>query len=351
MANSPLGVGLIGLGSIGRTHAQVLREFPGDFALRCFSGGSVDAAATAGWPDAVQLPPDAVPNHPEVELVLICSPSGDHPTRALYALEAGRHVVVEKPFAVNGVDADRVLRRAAARDRWIATIAQRRFEPVSIAVKSLLEQGMLGTLRMANVRVHWWRGADYYAAASWRGSMADGGGSAMNQGFHAIDLLRWLCGEVESVTAQYGTLAHDIEAEDVTAATVRFGNGALGLIGTSTATPPGDPASITLWFDRGVVELGDNMITRWDIEGVPEPGTESPVDGTADRPRITSGAADPSAIGLAGHLAQWQAIATAVRDGTTPPVPASDAAGTVRLLDAIYRAARTGRATRPEESR
>src|SRR5699024_11718658 len=94
--------------------------------------------------------------------------------------------------------------------------------------------------------------------------MCAGGGSLMNQGVHNVDLLRWLCGPVTAVTAQYGTLAHDIEAEDTTVATLRFANGALGMISTSTATPPGSPATITLHLDRGVVELGQGEVRRWD---------------------------------------------------------------------------------------
>lgn len=355
MSSGPRGVGLIGLGSIGITHARVVRALSDDFDLRCFSGGSPTAAAEAGWPDAVRLPPDDVPHHPDVDLVLICSPSGDHPSRTLAALDADRDVVVEKPLAIDDSDATRVLRRAHDRGRWVATIAQRRFEPTSVALDDMLRAGTLGSPRMASVRVHWWRDPHYYAAASWRRSMADGGGSLMNQGFHAVDLLRWFVGDAVEITAQYGTLAHEIGAEDSTVATVRFDTGALGTISTSTATPPGDPATITLWFDRGVLELGDNRILRWEFDDVPAPDTSSDRDesdpAVAARTGIASGAADPRAIGLGGHLAQWRAIAAAIRDGTPPPVDVLDAAGTIRLLHGIYRAAETGRTIRPQEPR
>src|SRR5690606_8181360 len=127
--------------------------------------------------------------------------------------------------------------------------------------------------RLAVAQVHWWRDADYYRAVDWRSSMADGGGSLMNQGMHSVDLLRWLCGEVTEVSAQYGTLGHDIDAEDTTVATVRFASGALGLVSTSTATPPGRPATIGMFCSSGTVELGQGEVLRWDVDVPPPPTT------------------------------------------------------------------------------
>ena len=170
--------------------------------------------------------------------------------------------------------------------------------------------------------------------------MAAGGGSLMNQGVHNVDLLQWLCGPVEEVTAQYATLAHDIDAEDTTVATLRFASGALGLLSTSTATPPGSPATVTLHLDRGVVELGQGEILRWEVDGVPRP---------AQSGNPASGAADPAAIGTAGHVAQWRDVLSAVRDGRPPAIPAEEGAATVRLISAVYRAAESGRAVRPGE--
>lgn len=163
----------------------------------------------------------------------------------------------------------------------------------------------------------------------------------MNQGVHNVDLLRWLCGPVDTVTAQYGTLAHDMDAEDTTVATVRFASGALGLVSTSTATPPGSPATITLRLSTGMVELGQGTVDRWEVGDVPPPEDTSRT--------IASGAADPLAIGHAGHLNQWRDIVRALDEGTAPAVDARDAVETVRLLCAVYEAARTGRAVRPAE--
>src|SRR5690625_7501259 len=118
----------------------------------------------------------------------------------------------------------------------------------------------------------------------------------MNQGVHNVDLLQWLAGPVESVTAQQATLAHDSSAEDTTVASVRLTGGALGLISTTTATPPGAPATLTLHCERGVHEIGQEEITRWDVDGVPAPQSGPHGEGTRSRP------ADPTPPPLSTHL-------------------------------------------------
>ncbi|WP_235939783.1 Gfo/Idh/MocA family protein [Occultella kanbiaonis] len=339
VSSPELGIGIIGLGAIGVTHARALRALPG-VNLVAFSGGSSQLAAESGWPGAVRLDPDAVIAHPEVAAVAVCTPTEWHAQLAIAAAEAGRHVLVEKPMATSVADAERLAALQAERGVVIAMVAQRRFEAEFAYVKSLLDAGHLGRVRLATTHVHWHRDDDYYAAAGWRSSMAAGGGSLMNQGVHNVDLLRWLCGSVADVTAQYGTLGHELDAEDTTVATLRFTSGALGMISTSTATPPGSPATLTLHTSLGVVELGQGEVIRWDLPGVPPP----PADDT-----VISGASDPAAIGIAGHVAMWREVLDAVAGGRRSAADATDAAETVRLLCGIYEAARTGRQVRLED--
>lgn len=331
-----VGVGIVGMGGIGTMHALALRELAGRTRLVAFSGREPARPPGFACPPAVRLPADDVITHPDVDVVAICTPSGTHAALALAALESGRHVVVEKPLALDLDDALRIARAARERGLLVSMIAQRRLETEHVALKQALDDGALGELRLAMTNVHWFRDDDYYRAASWRSTSEQGGGSLMNQGVHNVDLLRWLCGPVESVTAQSGTLAHAIEAEDTTVATLRFTSGALGVVTTTTATPPGFPATIALYGSRGSVELGQGDVRRWDVPGVPEPVTRA----------IASGAADPLAIGHAGHLAQWTQIVTALETSGPVPVGIDDAVETVRLLCAISTAAADGAATR-----
>src|SRR5699024_4945985 len=209
---------------------------------------------------------------------------------------------------------------------------QSRLEPEVIAVRRALEAGTLGAVRLATTHVHWWRDEDYYAAAAWRGDPAGGGGSLMNQGVHNVDLLQWLAGPVESVTAQQATLAHDSSAEDTTVATVRFTGGALGLISTTTATPPGSPATLTLYCERGVVEIGQGEITRWDVDGVPAPQTPPP---SASPATSSSGATSSPPSTRAGTRRSPRPTAPPPSASSTPspPRPARAVSPPSRCLD------------------
>ncbi|MFI8523380.1 Gfo/Idh/MocA family protein [Promicromonospora sukumoe] len=337
---APLGVGIVGMGGIGAMHARALAELSGRARLVAYSGRARPPAGP-GKRDlpAARLAAHEVIAHPDVDVVAICTPSGTHAALALAALEAGRHVVVEKPLALDAGDALRIARAAHERGLTVSMISQRRLEAEHVALKRALDDGALGELRLAMTHVHWHRDDAYYRSAGWRSTTAQGGGSLMNQGVHNVDLLRWLCGPVDSVTAQSGTLAHEIEAEDTTVATLRFASGALGVVTTTTATPPGFPATIALFGSRGSVELGQGEVRRWDVPGVAAPGAGG----------ITSGAAEPLAIGHAGHLAQWTGIVDALETSAPVPVGVDDAVETVLLLCAIQQAAATGAQVRPAD--
>lgn len=333
-----LGVGIVGLGSIGVTHARALAALDG-VILRAYSGGTSERATEAGWPKAEQLASDAVIKHPDVDVVAVAAPSHHHGSLTLAALDAGKHVLVEKPLTLSVAEAEQIRRLARERGRIVRMVAQRRYEAEYAHVKRLIDAGRLGELRLASTNVHWWRDDDYYAAVGWRSSMDAGGGSVMNQGVHNIDLLRWLAGPVAAVTAQYGTIGHDIEAEDTTVATLRFRSGALGMISTSTATPPGTPATVTLQFADGMIELGQGEVIRWEVSAERPPATEA----------ISSGAADPTNIGIAGHVTQWRQLINAIDSDARDQPDLDEAVATVRLLCAIYAAAESGRAIDPDE--
>ncbi|MBN0042148.1 Gfo/Idh/MocA family oxidoreductase [Cellulosimicrobium cellulans] len=347
MRGAGVGVGIVGMGSIGMLHARALRDLAPRARLVAYSGRTaLDDGLTPGG-RAAHVAPGDVLRHEGVDVVAVCTPSGSHARLALAALEAGRHVVVEKPLAVTVEDALLVERTARDRGLVVSMVSQRRFEPQHQALRRALDDGALGELRLVATHVPWYRDDDYYAAAPWRSSTAEGGGSLMNQGVHNVDLLRWLCGPVESVTAQSGTLARTRSlaetpgdlAEDTTVATLRLASGALGVVTTTTATPPGFPATLALHGSRGSVELAQDEVVRWDV-----PGVTPPTSGIS-----AGGAADPLAIGHAGHRVQWERVLAALDGAAPPPVDVVDAVSTVRLLCAIREAAATGRVVRPAD--
>lgn len=332
-------VGIVGLGNIGATHARVVTTID-DAEVVAVSGGTAERLSELGLSSVEHLKPEQVITHPDVDVVALTSPSAVHAEQALAALDAGKHVVIEKPIALSAADADAVVARATARGLVISAIAQRRLEPQHVYLKQRLDAGDLGTPVLGETFVHWYRDDAYYAHAAWRTSQAEGGGSLMNQGVHNVDLLNWLFGPAEEVSAHYATIGHRHDAEDTTVATVKFASGALGIIATSTATAPGHPAKLALFTSKGAAEFSLSEVVRWEFDGVEPPAAAGPA---------TSGAADPLAIGDAGHEAQWRDVLAAIRDGREPMVTGEDGAAVVRLMCAIYQAAESGRTIRVQE--
>lgn len=343
-ASHPHRVGLIGVGPGGDLHAGALALLRDESGADGTPPAAVVATASsrgAGsphWPDARSVSIDEMLADPEIDIVAICTPSDSHGSLTLAALRQGKHVVVEKPMALDAGEAEEIVHESRARGLIVSPVSQRRFEPVHQTLKAMLDRGELGRLVLAESFLHWWRDDDYYASAPWRVHHDLGGGSLMNQGVHNIDLLEWLVGPSRSVQAMYGTLGHDMEAEDTTVATVELagpdGSGALGVIVTSTATKPGEPAELILRTDKGTTRIDQDGIADWSIEGVERP------DVAGGPP---SGASDPAAIGYSSHAKQWRDVLAAIDEGRQPLLDAESGWRTVQLMTAMYDSSDEGR--------
>src|SRR5262249_54004948 len=147
-------------------------------------------------------------------------------------------------------------------------IFPRRFLESSQMLKNAVASGRFGTIVLADVYIKWFRTDEYYAKGGWRGTYKyDGGGALMNQGIHGIDLLQWLMGGVEKVTAFAATRAHKaIEVEDVAVASLRFTSGALGVIEGTTGAYPGEKIRIEISGSRGSVVMEDETIKSWQFQ-------------------------------------------------------------------------------------
>src|SRR5262249_47988624 len=148
----------------------------------------------------------------------------------------------------------------------LGTIFPSRFHDSSKAMKTAVENGRFGRLTLGDAYVKWFRTQQYYDSGAWRGTWAlDGGGALMNQAIHTVDLLAWLMGPVAEVQANTATLAHErIEVEDTAVATLKFANGALGIIEATTAAFPGYLKRIELHGSTGSAVLEEEDIKHWD---------------------------------------------------------------------------------------
>lgn len=325
-----LRIGLVGPGAIGGVHRDAIAATEG-LALTAFAGGSAEsrarfAATTEAAPFATIGEMIAAG---DLDAVVIATPAGAHDVPARAAIAAGLHVLVEKPLAADAMTAAELARLAHASGLVCATVSQRRFEPAHLYLHDQMQAGALGRLIAIEAHLHWYRDAAYFAQRPWRAQAAQGGGSLVNQGIHSLDLMLWLAGPVESVLAQ---TAPGDGAERFCQALLRFESGAQGALTTTTLTPPGRPATLTLFTDRGHAHLAQARVAEWTLP-VPPP----PDDGTP------AGAARPLDIGLAGHVAQWRDFRDAIRQRRAPAIGFADGLAAIRCAEAIYHAAETGR--------
>ena len=298
---------------------------------------------------------------PEVDAVCVCTPSGMHAEAGVAALEAGKHVVIEKPLDVTLGAADRLLAVQRATGGKVAVISQHRFDAATLAVKEAMDGGRFGRATSGSAEVRWWRSQSYYDSGGWRGTWAlDGGGVLINQAIHSVDLLQWLMGPVVEVAAYTELLAHrDIEVEDTAVAILRFAGGAIGTILATTAAYPGLTARIVVHGDRGSAVIDDDRLEFFhaaadggggEAYGAGGGGNQAEEEmqrfGGAD-PGAGAGA-DPGSLSMA-HRDQIRDFARAVREGGEPIVDAVEGRKPLAIIRAIYESSRTGKPAKVEE--
>jgi predicted dehydrogenase len=197
------------------------------------------------------------------DAVLIATPHYDHTTIGIAALEAGYHVLVEKPISVHKADCERLTAAHKDKDLVFAAMFNQRTDPHYKKIKQLVEEGELGQfLRISWIITDWFRTESYYASGGWRATWAgEGGGVLLNQCPHNLDLLQWICGMPTMVQGFCGIgKRHDIEVEDEVTAYLEFPDDCTGVFVTSTGEAPGT-SRFEIAGDRGKLVLEDGTIT------------------------------------------------------------------------------------------
>ena len=196
-------------------------------------------------------------NNLDVDLVVLTTPSGLHPAQTIAAAEVGLHICTEKPMATRWEDGVAMVKACETAGVRLFVVKQNRFNSTLQLVKKQLQSGRFGQLSMVAVNVFWQRPQSYYDQDSWRGTWALDGGALMNQASHYIDLLEWLIGPVQSLSASIATLGRNIEAEDTAALQLRWLDGALGTMAVTMLTYPRNlEGSITILGETGSVKIG-----------------------------------------------------------------------------------------------
>jgi len=333
-----LGFGIIGCGVISNWHAQ---------AIQASNGGHLVGAADVKPRYAEEFcrkygirqfsSIEDMIESPDIDVICICTPSGFHARLALSVINAGKHVLCEKPLALNTEDCDKIIEAADEMDVKAGVVSQSRFCETTQILKQLVNESRLGRIVTADLYMKFFRSQEYYDSSKWRGTWElDGGGALMNQGIHGVDTILNIMGPVKTVYGMARTLARNIEVEDTASAVLEFSNGALGVIQGTTSVYPGYPREIVLSGTRGTVACTEDGFTKWDIENESIP--EGIVIGGDHHPQ---GANDPKNITTEGHLTQINDFIEAIKDDRRPAVDLREGRRAVELITAIYESSRT----------
>jgi predicted dehydrogenase len=340
----PIRFGLVGAGAISTQHVEAIESVSGA-RLAAVASASVERARTLGERLGVPWTTDiaALVGRDDVDAVAISSPSGLHAEQALAALRHAKHVLVEKPLALSNDDARAVVDEARRRGLVAATVSQRRFEPVVRAVREAVVAGALGRIVLIVAEGLYHRPQSYYDSAHWRGTIALDGGVLMNQAIHTIDLMRWIGGPVQRVSAHVATVSHAMEAEDVATVSLRFESGALGAILATTCEPTERPTELRIDGDRGHIRLVGEEVAEWQV-----PDRPAPVVAT-DAAAAAAGGPATWGTNATGYIRQYTDFVAAIREGRAPQVTAADGAAAVEIVLASYASSASGRAVRLAE--
>jgi len=332
-------IGLLGCGRIAKRHSELL------------GGGHIDRAVLAAVCDPVPARADAialkfgVPAHyaiddflarKDIDAVAVLTPSGLHPEHVIACARAGKHVIVEKPMALRLQDADDMIRACDEAGVKLFIVKQNRFNVPVIKAREALEAGRFGRLILGTVRVRWCRDQAYYDQDAWRGTWAYDGGVLTNQASHHIDMLEWFFGDVVSVHARAITALVKIETEDTAVATLKFRNGALGIIEATTATRPADlEGSLSILGEKGTVEIAGfavNKIRHWRfVEEL-----------ASDKDVIEKFSVNPPNVYGFGHQAYYQHVIDCLVHQRAALVDGLEGRKSLELISALYESIETG---------
>jgi UDP-N-acetyl-2-amino-2-deoxyglucuronate dehydrogenase len=331
--------GLLGCGRIAKRHADLL------------GGNHIDRARLVAVCDTVPARADALASkfgipgdhdidgflaRKDIDAVAVLTPSGMHPAHVIACARAGKHVVVEKPMALRLQDADEMMRACDEAGVKLFVVKQNRFNVPVVKAREALEAGRFGRLILGTVRVRWCRDQSYYDQDDWRGTWAYDGGVLTNQASHHVDMLEWFFGDVVSVHARAITALVKIETEDTAVATLKFRNGALGIIEATTAARPRDlEGSLSILGEKGSVEIAGfavNQIRHWAfVDELP-----------SDKDVMEKFSVNPPNVYGFGHQAYYQHVIDCLINQRAALVDGLEGRKSLELISALYESIETG---------
>ena len=266
------------------------------------------------------------------DIVHICTPPGIHLEQIEACLDAGAHVLCEKPLCGSLAELDRIRQVERRTGRFVATVSQWRFGSAAQHIKRLIADGAVGRPMVGMANTVWYRDDQYYARDAWRGTWRfEIGGSTITQGIHLTDLFLWLMGDWKDLSAVVATLNHAIEIDDVSAALIRFESGAVGTLLNSVVSPRME-SYVRLDFAHATIEV--KALYRYTNEN----WSLTPAEHAAP---ALNGAWPPPVDVASFHEAQYQLVLDALQHGEPPPVTTDSVRVVTEFISSLYKSAAT----------
>jgi UDP-N-acetyl-2-amino-2-deoxyglucuronate dehydrogenase len=257
---------VVGQGHIGKRHAEMIRR---NEACELVAVCDILPKEKLGLENITehfyQNLEDLLKNHPEVEVVNVCTPNGLHSTNALLALDYNKHVVVEKPMALSKADCEKIIHSALHHHKTVFCVMQNRYSPPSVWLKEIVSKNILGDIYMVQLNCYWNRDDRYYKPGNWKGTQELDGGTLFTQFSHWIDIMYWLFGDVTNIQAKFADFnhKHSTQFEDSGFVSFDFVNGGLGSINYSTSVWDKNlESSLTIVGSNGSVKVGGQYMDQ-----------------------------------------------------------------------------------------
>lgn len=333
------GAAIVGCGTIFPVHAgAVSRMETASLKLVVDTDRSKAEQAAAEYNCAAAADYRAILEREDIQIVHLCTPHHLHAEMAEALLQAGKHVLCEKPLAHNLQAAERLLKTAQDTPAQLGIVFQNRYNAASQKIREVIDSGALGKLLGMKGIVTWHRGRDYYAGSAWRGRWeTEGGGVLINQAIHTLDLLQWFGGAIASVQGSVtaDALADTIEVEDTAHAGIAFKNGAWAIFYATNAFVANSPVELELVFETGALHQRDNRLY------LKQNGAETRLDEPASgqNANIVPG----KAYWGSSHELLIADFYDHVREGRKFGIDGTEGIKTLRMISELYRSSQTRR--------
>lgn len=326
-------IAIIGTGGIAHEHMKAYLAL----ADRCKVVALVDIipGKAKRFMEEFHLQCDTYENHEDIldrtdiDLADVCTPPYVHASISINCLRSGKNVVCEKPMAASLEECDAMIKARDESGKLLSIIAQNRFRKGIRDLKLLLESGIAGPVRHAQVDSFWWRGHCYYDLW-WRGTWEkEGGGCTLNHAVHHIDMLCWMMGLPDKVTSVLANTAHDnAEVEDLSVSILQYPNALAQL--TASVVHHGEEQKLIFQCEKAKISAPFSCKASLALSnGFPKKNEELEKE-------IAEYVNQLPALKYEGHTGQLENVITAIETDTLPAIGGEDGRRTIELITAIY---------------